>query len=32
MAGLSPAIHDFLTRKQRRSGPDYQLPDGVVAA
>jgi hypothetical protein len=32
MARLGLAIHDFLTSKQRRNGPDYQLPDGVVAA
>ena len=32
MAGPGPAIHDFLTSEQRRNGPDYQLPDGVIAA
>jgi len=32
MAGLGPAIHDFLRSEQRRNGPDDQLPDGVIAA
>ena len=32
MAGLGPAIHDVLASKQRRNGPNHQLPNRVIAA